>query len=287
MNEPRTATTDVYTLVTNRIIEQLEQGTVPWQKPWTDGGIPQNLLTHRPYRGINVWLLASLDYSLNYFLTFKQVREIGASVNKGEKAHMVVFWKTLKEGETEAENKKQKKMLRYYWVFNIEQCTNIPDHLIYPVTKPQMPFDACEDIITGMPNRPPIKHKQAKAFYVVEEDYINMPKLKSFTSHDSYYATLFHELIHSTGHKARLDRKELNQMAEFGSEPYSIEELTAEMGSCYLTSLVGITTTFTNSVAYIEGWLQQLKNDSRFIVYASSQAQRAVDCIVNVGKEEE
>lgn len=149
-----------------------------------------------------------------------------------------------------------------------------------------MRFDACEEIIQGMPHRPPIKHQKSQAFYESEEDYINMPKLKSFINHESYYATLFHELIHSTGHKDRLDRKELNEMAEFGFEPYSIEELSAEIGLCYLSSVAGITTTFTN-IAYIEGWLQKLQNDKRFIVYGSTQAQKAVDYILNVGKEEE
>lgn len=283
------STSDVYALVTNQIIQQLEQGNVPWQKPWADAGLPQNLLTHRPYRGINVWLLASLGYPQNYFLTWKQLKSIGASVKKEEKAHLVVFWKTMEKEEkqdTHDENSKVKRVLRYYWVFNIGQCTGIAEHLIFPFTKPVMPIDACEDILTAMPQRPPIVHEKQQAFYDMIEDSINMPKLKSFINVESYYATLFHELIHSTGHTTRLNRKELNEMTEFGSKPYSIEELTAEIGSCYLSSQAGIVTTFTNSVAYIEGWLQKLQQDKRFIFYGSTQAQKAVDFILNTQVEQ-
>ena len=287
MNETHTATTDVYALVTSRIIEQLEHDVVPWQKPWTNAGLPQNLLTHRPYRGINVWLLASLDYQINYFLTWKQLRSIGGSVQKGEKAHLVVFWKTPEQKEQATDEEKPKPVLRYYWVFNIEQCSGVPEHLIFPMTKPSQPLEVCETIIQKMPRRPDIRHKQPEAFYRPEEDYINMPKLKTFVNSESYYATLFHELIHSTGHTSRLDRKELSQMAEFGSELYSIKELTAEIGSCFLSSHAGIENTFTNSVSYINGWLQKLRNDKRFIVYGSTQAQKAVDFILNIGKTEE
>ena len=112
-------------------------------------------------------------------------------------------------------------------------------------------------------------------------DYVNMPKQKSFETDAAYYSTLFHELIHATGHNKRLNRKDLIQMAEFGSEPYSHEELVAEIGACYLQSLTGIEERFEQSTAYIQGWLNALKNDRKFIFSASNAAQKAVDYILN------
>jgi antirestriction protein ArdC len=138
-----------------------------------------------------------------------------------------------------------------------------------------------------MPQCPPIKHKVQKAFYDIETDHINMPRKKSFSSSESYYSTLFHELVHSTGHEKRLNRPSITEMAEFGSEVYSIEELVAELGAAYLCSSAGILTgQIKDSAAYIQGWLAKLKNDKRFIVRASGYSQRAVDYILNIKEAE-
>jgi antirestriction protein ArdC len=282
MNET-TVTHDVYALVTDRIIAQLEQNIVPWQRPWSKGGLPQNLISKIPYRGINVWMLSSSDFAQNFFLTWKQAKEIGASIKKGEKATMVVFWKKQEQETQEEEQIPSTKpaILRYYWVYNIVQCDNIPKEIIPTQPIANNPIEACEEIITTMPLCPALQFKEAKAYYDPQQDFINMPPLNSFLSSDAYYSTFFHEIIHSTGHEKRLNRKELNQMAEFGSEPYSKEELVAEIGSCYLSSYAGISQTFDNSVAYINGWLSKLKHDKRFVIYASSYAQRAVDYVLH------
>src|SRR5258706_5305718 len=133
-----------------------------------------------------------------------------------------------------------------------------------------------------MPQAPIIKHKENEAFYHAEQDFINMPKMKSFKAKELYYSTLFHELVHSTGHEKRLNRPSIIEMAEFGSEKYSIEELIAELGASYLCSLSGILdTSIQNSSAYINGWLSKIKNDKRLIVQAAGRAQRAVDFIIN------
>lgn len=276
---------DVYDIVTNRTIELLRHGTIPWQKPWTESGIPMNLLSKRPYRGINLWLLLSLNYQRNLFLTWDQLKKIGGSVNKGETGHVVVFWKTsLKKDELE-QNEDQKKvpLLRYYKVFNIEQCRDLPENLVDPIAaKEHKPILECENIIKEMKECPPIKYKEQEAFYDIAGDYINMPRKKSFTISEGYYTTLFHELVHSTGHEKRLNRKSITEMAEFGSELYSIEELVAELGSAYLCSFAGILNAgINNSAAYIDGWLGKLRNDKRFIVQASGHAQKAVDFILN------
>ncbi|MEO8886655.1 MAG: zincin-like metallopeptidase domain-containing protein [Mucilaginibacter sp.] len=285
MNAP-TQTIDVYQIITNRIVEQLEQQVVPWRKPWTEAGHPQNLLTKLPYRGINTWMLASLGYAQNYFLTMKQVNAVGGSVRKGEKGHLLVFWKKLPEEQPKdgQEEQRPKSVLRYYYVFNIAQCDHLPEvfSIPYPVHSISQ-IGACEEIIERMPNCPVIKHGKNAAYYDPTKDYINMPKQGSFATSESYYCTLFHELIHCTGHQSRLNRKEIAETNKYGSEKYGIEELTAEIGACYLNSIAGIVNKeFDNSVAYIKGWIDLLNNDKRVIVYASGQAQKATDYILNI-----
>lgn len=278
---------DIYEIVNNRIITLLEAGTIPWKKPWSDGGLPKNLLTKKPYRGINILLLNALGYAQNYFLTFDQVKALGGSVKKGEKSQVVVFWKwidTNKDAPTSPDEKKQQKpMLRYYHVFNVAQCTGIPADQIPVITKENHPITACDSVFENMPNRPRLVHEENQAFYHPKEDYVNMPDIEYFVESEAYYATLFHELIHSTGHKDRLNRKELVEPTRFGTHQYSTEELIAEIGSCYLQSTVGIFhNDLSNSAAYIQGWLGKLKNDKRCIIYASGLAQKATDYILNV-----
>lgn len=283
---------DVYEIVTNQIIALLEQGSIPWRKPWADAGMPMNVVSKRPYRGINVWLLASLNYDQNLFITWDQLKKINGSVKQGEHGHVVIFWKTQEKNanlKDEEENKeKRKSILRYYKVFNVAQCTGIPEDLIPAVEHRESDIIVeCESVIRDMPNAPAIRYKQRKAFYAVQEDYINMPKVKLFDSDETYYATLFHELVHSTGHEKRLSRKTITDMHEVGGPEYSLEELIAELGACYLCHHTGILNAdIKNHVAYIDSWLKQLKNDKRMVVFAASYAQKAVDYILNVKDEE-
>ena len=284
--QPSSTKLDVHQIVTDRIIELLETGTVPWQKPWTVSGIPMNLLSKRPYRGINLWLLLSLNYDHNLFLTWDQIKKLGGSVNKEEHGHIVVFWKSVKKMPEELDSKgflKTVPMLRYYKVFNIAQCRDLPDLPTQPtVLREYVPIAECEDVVKNMTTKPVIQHKEQKAYYHLLEDFINMPKKKSFKIPEAYYGTLFHELVHWTGSEKRLARKSIVEMAEFGSEPYSLEELIAEMGSAFLCSHTGILEKgIRNAAAYIDHWLRKLKGDKRFIIQASGQAQKAVDLILN------
>ena len=284
-NDTTPIMTDVYSIVTNKIIELLEAGTIPWRRPWTDAGLPMNLITKRHYRGINIHLLNSLGYEQNLFLTWKQLKTIGGSVRKGETGIIVVFNKIIEQQiEAEGETKLQKKsLLRYYKVFNISQCTDIPSAFI-PQEGPRViePIVACEMILENMVDCPPIRYEAHEAYYVPSLDYINMPKMDSFISSLEFYTTLFHEVIHATGHQKRVGRKEVYQNPKFGTEMYSMEELVAEMGSCYLKSHVGIPIEeLDNSAAYVANWLQVLKGDKRFIVIASSKAQRAVEYVLH------
>lgn len=280
---------DVYAMVTNRIIEHLEKGVVPWKQTWTKVGQPKNLITQKPYRGINVWLLSSLNHSENQFLTFKQVKELGGRIKKDEKGNIIVFWKWIEKENSQTKKIEKVPLLRYYNVFNISQCTGIPESkLPEKVERKNDPIEECEKIINEMPNRPEIRHEIHRACYYPERDYVNMPKMETFKDSESYYGALFHELVHSSGHKNRLNRKEVTEKNAFGTEQYAIEELTAEMGASYLKSHAGIPIEqLENNAAYIQSWLKRLKEDKKFIVYASSQAQKATDYILNIQIEKE
>jgi len=279
-----TSTLDVYQIVTDQIISLLKQGIIPWQKPWKDCGIPMNLMSKRHYRGINLWLLLSLNYEKSYFLTWDQIKGLGASVNRDEKGHIVVFWKMVPKKDAKDDEQKKVPILRYYKVFNVEQCRDIPQSLIpssEEVIREFTPLLECESIINTMPDCPKIVHKEQKAYYQLDTDAINMPKKKSFNSEESYYATLYHELVHSTGAEKRLNRKSLKEAMPFGSKPYAMEELVAEMGSSYLCQFSGILPSqVEHQVAYVHNWLQVFENDKRFLIMASGHAQKAVDFIL-------
>lgn len=280
---------DVFALVTERICALLEQNIVPWRKSWTSAGIPRNLITKRPYSGVNLLLLNSLNYEHNLFLTFNQLKTIGASVLAHEKATPVVFTKMVeKEVDKGGEKTIEKKpMLRYYNVFNIHQLRDLPPEFL-----PQSQGAAnteileCMQILEGMPNKPKIEHKKQDAFYLPSLDVINMPRMKSFKSSEDYYGTLMHELIHACGHSSRCNRSEVMDNPKFGSEPYALEELVAELGSCYLRSATGLDINhMSQNAAYIKGWLEVLKNDKRFIIKAASKAQQSVNYILKPVEE--
>lgn len=281
--------TDVYSLVTDRIIEQLKQGSIPWQKPWKEAGMPVNGISGKQYRGINMMLLCMMGYEANAFFTFKQVKEIGGKVRRGEKGHPVVFWspkgeeQSVEDGSPERGNK---PVLRYYVVFNLAQCEGIPQRYVPAPWREERDIPAAKEIVSKMPLCPKIVHKENKAYYAVVEDYVNMPRKRNFNCDEEYYATLFHELVHSTGHDSRLARKGVVTMSEFGGELYSKEELVAEIGSYYLCSMTELDLPLSNSAAYLQGWLQRLQGDSRLIVWAAREAQKAVDFILDVKQGE-
>jgi antirestriction protein ArdC len=279
----QTSKNDVYQIVTNKIIEQLEKGCVPWKRPWTAAGLPQNLITRKPYRGINVMLLVSCNYSQNFFLSAKQAQELGAKIKEGQKAQIVIYWKREEKKDEQTGEIKVESLLRYYRVYNISQCEGLPEDKLPHVDMQNQPILNCEEIAEGMHKRPAIQQVEDAAYYHPIHDYVNMPPMKNFLHSEAYYSTLFHELVHSTGHTSRLNRKDLMQMKPFNSEKYSFEELVAEIGSSFLNSLTGIEQKeFQQNASYIQGWLGRLKNDKRLIVAASTMAQKAVDFILDI-----
>ena len=272
----------VYKIITDRIIEKLEKGVLPWKKTW-ECGMPQNFVSKKSYHGINVLLLAGSEHSSPHWLTFNQVSKLGGSVKKGAKSMPVVFWKLnkyksvkrLANGREEIEEKTI-PMLRYYRVFNIEDTTlEVPK---VEFTEKQS-IEECEKVLKGYKNSPELVNAM-KASYIVKSDKVKMPKMKKFDKAENYYSVLFHEFNHSTGHEKRLDR---DMSGSFGNAKYAKEELIAELGASFLCAITHIETkTLDNAASYIKGWLKALKNDEKFIFKASSLAQKSADYILGV-----
>ena len=273
---------DIYTAVTDRIIAQMEQGIIPWQKPWVANGKAVSHATGKAYSLLNQMLLGRPGE----YLTFKQCQEAGGKVRKGEKASMVVFWKWIEQEDEETGEKKEIPFLRYYNVFHIDQCEGITakHSTATAFLDGAEVLEAAQEIIYDYLSREGVKlsHMEGdKAFYRPSTDEVVLPIRKQFVSTAEYYSTVFHELTHSTGHISRLNR--LSKPTFFGTEDYSKEELVAEIGASALVNHVGLETTnsLRNNTAYIQNWLSVLKNDKRFIVSAAGKAEKAVNLILN------
>jgi antirestriction protein ArdC len=268
----------VYEIITSRIVEELEKGQVPWRKPWRTLP-PANLVRKKPYRGINVFLLALRGYGSQYWLTYRQAQALGGNVRKAEHGTKIVFWKfDTYESETAdgATEERKSAFLRYYTVFNLEQTEGLKALLTLP---PAFPIQSAEEIVKGMPN-PPAFEQDAQAAYIPSRDVVTMPSRTAFESQAEYYSTLFHELTHSTGHAKRLAREGFDTPQKFGSDSYSREELIAEMGSAMLCGVAGIEeNSLANSAAYLKTWIERLKADSKLVISAASAAQKAADYI--------
>jgi antirestriction protein ArdC len=284
--EKTVAHSDTYQIVTDRIVAKLEAGTIPWRhfasSPLAE---PKNLVSKRPYRGINHFLLSGSKYGSEFWLTYKQAQELGGSVKKGEKGEPIVFWRFLDVEDKETGETKQIPFLRHYCVFNAQQCEGIDySKLLEPVERISHPIAAAEAIVDQMPNRPRIVIDQTpKAYYSPSEDFVHMTERSACVSDSAFYSTEFHELVHSTGHASRLNRFQQDPCNHhFGSKSYACEELVAEMGAAMLCAESGIFQEIEeNSAAYIANWLTKLENDNRLVVHAAAKAQRAADFILN------
>lgn len=279
---------NVYELVTNRIIEQLENNIIPWEKPWSgtiDGAF--NRVSKKPYSILNQMLL---KYDGEY-ASFKQWKDLGGHIRKGEHSEIIVFWKMypIKEKQDDGtEIIKTIPLLKYINVFHISQVDGV-EPLKQKVTHDIEPIDKAEKILNDYWNREniTIEHvKGDKAFYSPMFDKIQLPLFEQFKQSEDYYSTAFHESVHSTMKTSRCNRQEdrKGKVVSFASDEYSKEELCAEIGSAQLMNIVGIETTksFRNSTAYIQSWLKVLRNDNKFIVSASSKAEKAVNYILGI-----
>ena len=276
----------VYEIVTERIVAALEAGVIPWRRAWTATPPPRNLASGKPYRGINVALLSLANFGSPYWLTYRQATERGGHVRKGEKGSPVVFWKILEDTE---DGEKRAPLLRYYTVFNAEQCEGIE---VPQASRPAGfdPIAEAERILANLPaNSAPIRHGASRACYRPGDDVIEMPSRERFTPPAEYYSTAFHELTHATGHKSRLDRRSV--MADDYPDhatAYGREELVAEMGAAYLCAQAGILpATLDNSAAYLGSWIRTLRGDSRLVVQAAAAAQKAADWLTSSNSQAE
>lgn len=272
---------DLHQEITDQIIEAIEAGTAPWQRDWTGTGAA----IHRPrrangerYKGINVlllWIAAEkYGFEADQWITFKQAKQLGGNVKKGERGTGIVYYSTF-ERENDNGDTETIRFLKSYTVFNVQQCENLPCHLTP---------DMLDDIDTGArrdvdldaffaATGAKIEIDGTQPRYHFGRDVIYMPRVQQFNSAGSFYGTLAHELIHWTGHRSRLDRLKMGT----NKEEYAFEELIAELGACYLSADIGADRGIDRSAAYIGSWLQALKNDKKYIFKAAAAAQKAVD----------
>ncbi len=274
---------DTYTIITDRIIAELESGTIPWHKPWTCSQPAISHTTGKAYSLLNQLLLGGRS---GEYLTFQQAQKEGGRVKKGEKASMVVFWKWLTIEDEATGEEKEVPFLKYYNVFHIDQCEGIVPH--YPDNEPVVMTPAlAHDLADAKIHRyitandvTLICRESCEAFYRPSTDTVVLPLRTQFGDTAEYYSTAFHELTHSTGHPKRLNR--ITETARFGSAQYSREELCAELGASFLLNHLGLETpsSFKNNAAYINHWLGVLKDDKRLLVTAAGQADKAVKLIL-------
>lgn len=287
---------DLYSEITNGIIEQLEQGIIPWKKPWT--GINTGAISHatgRAYSLLNQMLLRRPGE----YITFNQCKQEGGRVKKGAKSKIVVFWKMLLHEKKDAAGNVVKDadgktlvegvpVLRYFQVFHIDDCEGIAPKWDKKLPDVATADERAENILTEYVRREGIRLENVigdRAYYSPSMDYICLPLMEQFDSTGEYYGTAFHEATHSTGHATRLNRFESwIGAAAFGSDSYSKEELVAEIGAACCLHELGLETpsTFKNSAAYIQSWLRALKDDKRLIISAAARAEKAVKLIFNI-----
>jgi len=268
----------VYQEVTDSIIKQLENGAMPWIKPWaTDSTADKNFLSQAPYKGINR-LMLGLSSMVNGFncpvwASFKQWQTVGANVRKGEKGTKIVFYSPVTKENKATGDVESYNLLKAYYVFNASQVDGVT---IQAPSVPDKPFNAIEQAELRIKKTGAvITHGGDSAFYAPSVDKINVPHKASFISEASYYATVFHELTHWSGHELRCNR---NLKGRFGNPLYAFEELVAEMGAAFLCQDYRIQGELRHA-GYIESWLKVLKEDSKAIFKAAALAQKAADYV--------
>lgn len=291
---------NVARFVFDKIVEGLKNGEVMWHKPWVERQLPQNAVTKRPYHGFNAFFLNFISQTQGYktsrYLTFNQCKALGGHVRKGEHSAMVVWADMLHpykrdengeivKGEDGKSLRDMKKVFfcdRYFSVFNIDQCEGLPDRLFEVESFATEPIEEAAKIVKGYKGCPPIREGYDHCAYVPSRDRIEMPFINQFERADEYYSALFHEMIHSTGAKKRLDRDLSGIM---GTPSYAFEELVAEIGAAILCNSCGITTTIENTTAYCQSWLKRIEEgeiSDKKMLAAFNRAWKAANHILGV-----
>lgn len=286
---------DAYQMVTDRICDLLESGVCPWVRPWgTVADCAFSRATGKPYSMLNQMLLADPEKEYTSiselyadvageWLTYKQAQEAGGTVRKGEHGRKIVFFKMIEKTVEETGETQKIPYLTAYTVFRVDQCDGVEQKHHTDDEPHIIPTDATAEFVAAdyaQRSGVTINHVRGnQAYYSPALDTVVLPLMEQFHNAPEYYSTLFHELTHSTGHADRLNR--LSKTAAFGSEKYSVEELTAEIGSASILATLGIDTdgSLRNSAAYIKNWLTALRSDKRMIVTAAARAEKAVQMI--------
>lgn len=291
---------DAYQMVTDRICELLEQGIIPWNKPWAMANASAwSGHDGHSYTLLNQFMLADPNKKYKDFdefikdiagewVTFKQAVDRGGMVRKGEHGRKVVFFSMVPTKDEDGnETEKVHPVMSWSTVFKVSQCDGIEQKFhkdagqLYEFNPNQTAEEVSDEYISregiGI-----VKKQCDRACYSPEKDQVILPLPEQFENNAEYYSTLFHELTHSTGHPKRLNR--IVKTAAFGDNDYSAEELVAEIGSASILATLGIEDecTFRNSAAYVQNWLKALKNDKKLIVTASAKAEKAIKYIFGI-----
>ena len=279
---------DVYQQLTDKIVSKLEQGEIPWKKPWKSiqFGYPQNFISKKVYKGCNFFEALFEDRATPYWLTYKQAKELGGQVKRGEQGIPIIYFNLLKK-EDDTGMEYTIPLVKKSTVFNLEQIEGIENPFAEEKKKFEEenlidfnPIESCEELLTTFVDKvAPYKHDDGqRAFYRPGADTIIMPNQNFFHKPEGYYGTLFHEMAHSTGHTDRLDRDGIIGHHKKGSKGYAREELVAELTSAFLCSKAGIINeTVDNNAAYIDNWLGALKNDKMIVYDAMKDAFKAIE----------
>lgn len=273
-----------YDAVANQILSLLDQGVAPWRQTWTGGGEHRSVHGHT-YRGWNAFWTALVatnrGYTSRTWITFNQAKERGGSVRKGEKGTVVVQWKIVRSSEDGAEASADGRTFMvpfYYTVFNLDQVDGVPEPVHKEREHAEIP--SADEIVSGYANGPRVEFGGERAYYRPSADLVRCPERSAFESSEAFYATLFHELVHSTGAESRLSRSGVTNIQGFGSHSYGQEELVAEFGAAFLCNEAGIApATIENSAAYLQAWRDRIKAEPRIVLLAVQQAQKAADHI--------
>lgn len=271
-------------MVTDRILAELAKGVVPWHKPWN--AYPMSMSTNKPYRGINVWLLGSPEFTSQWWGTYNKATKLGGKLldGQGKKYQIAIFWSRIEKEDKATGETTRFFMLRYYRVYNAEQFEGLPEKYYQKPTSDNAEIATADELLKEYlsGDGPTLKHGGNGANYAMATDTIRMPAKSTFDDSDSYYLALFHEATHSTGHTDRLNRPGVADFDHFGSDQYAREELIAQMGATMLAAFSGVDPAFGNSASYIAGWMKAIKSENDLVIRASSAAQKASDFILGI-----
>lgn len=277
----------VYQKITDYVTDRMSQGQIPWRKTWSVSQFaPQNYVTKHNYTGVNLFL-AWVSGKDPRFMSAKQIADKGGNIRKGSKSIPIVYFKQFQVQDIkDPEKMRMVPMIRYYNVFSVEDVEGIEIPKLEVKERDFKPIDACENLFEHQPmSNLTFNHGGDRAAYSPAMDSIIMPEKTRFDSPEAYYATLFHEMGHATGHESRLNR---DLKGLFGDHSYSQEELVAEMTAAFLCAETGIDQPIIeNTVAYIQSWMKRIKQDQKLFVKAAAQAQKAADLILNRKKAEQ